>query len=71
MISYLPRIGDIMRRNTLIRTIKMELIIRKEIWRRMRERDSTEEEGLGGSADQMSFCWKTPGGYLFVSQQQG
>lgn len=22
-------------------------------------------------ADQMSFCWKTPEGYLFVSQQQG
>lgn len=35
----------IMRRNTLIKTIKMELIIRKEIQRRIREGDSVKEDG--------------------------
>lgn len=48
-------------RNTLIKTIKMKLIIRREIHRRRR--------GLGKKrdSDQMSLCWKTPGQYLFHS----
>lgn len=51
----------------------MERIIRREMWERTgRGHCKIDiEVCVGGSGDQMSFCWKTPEGYLFVSQQQG